>query len=133
MPCRYFIDKKRRLVINFGWDRLTFAEMQSQQSELLHDPNFDPTFNQLVDVSGVTILDMSVQEAKRIAVRGIYSPTSRRAVIATNPVVFGMGRMMDVHHSTETGRENVAVFSDRKSALEWLGLEDEGLEDNLRL
>jgi len=123
MPCRYVIDKDRRLVISTGWDRLTFAEMKAQQDELTSDPNFDPAFNQLVDVTAVTVLDLSIGEAQRIANRGIYSPTSRRAVLASSPAIFGMARMMDAYHSMATGREQVSVFYDGDAALKWLGLE----------
>ena len=41
LPCRYSIDKERRLVINVAWDRLTFPEMRALQEELKTDPNFD--------------------------------------------------------------------------------------------
>jgi hypothetical protein len=123
VPCRYSIDKERRLVICTGWGRLTFADMRAQQDELTGSPDFDPTFHQLVDVTGVTVLDLSVEEAKAIAKRGIYSPTSRRAVVAASPAVFGMARLMDVYHSLATGREQVRVFYDGDAALQWLGLE----------
>lgn len=123
MPCRYVIDKERRLVISTGWDRLTFAEMKAQQDELTSDPNFDPTFNQLVDVTAVTVLDLSTGQAQRIANRSIYSPTSRRAVLASSQAIFGVARMMDAYHSMATGREQVNVFYDGDAALQWLGLE----------
>ena len=123
MPCRYVIDKGRKLVINVAWDRLTFSEMRAIQNELASDPNFDPAFNQLVDLTALTVLDLSIAEARRIAERGLYLPTSRRAVIASSPATYGMGRMMDAYHSMATGRENISVFYDKDSALQWLGLD----------
>lgn len=123
MPARYVILKERRLVISLGWGHLTFSDFRSQQDAFAQDPDFDPTFDQLVDVSQATSLDLSIEEAKIIAARGIFRPTSRRAVIATNPDIFGMGRMMDVYHAMATGRDQVRAFYDRKSALQWLGLE----------
>jgi hypothetical protein len=100
MPCRYIVDKERKLVISIGWDRLTFADMRGQQEEFAKDPEFNPAFNQLVDVTAVTVLDVTIEEAKRIARRGMFLPTSRRAVIASS------------------------VFHDRESALKWLGLDN---------
>ena len=123
MPARYVIHKDQRLVVNYGWGHLTFADFRGQQEALIKDPNFDPSFNQLVDVSQTTSLDLTVEEAKTIARRGLYLPTSRRAVVATNPAVFAMGRLMDVYHAMATHREQVRVFYDRESALKWLGLE----------
>lgn len=75
-----------------------------------------------MDISQVTALDISGEQAKTIAKRGIYLPTSRRAVFASDPAIFGMARMMDVYHAMASGREQVRVFYDRKSALQWLGL-----------
>jgi|SRR5579872_3845920 len=123
MPARYIIFKERRLVVSLGWGHLSFADFRSQQDALTEDPDFDPAFDQLVDVSEATSLGLSIEEAKTIATRGIFQPTSRRAVIATNPEIFGMGRMMDVYHAMATGRDKVRVFYDRESALRWLGLE----------
>jgi hypothetical protein len=122
LPCRYSIDKERRLVTNVAWDRLTFAEMRALQEELKSDPNFDPSYNQLVDVTAVTNLDLTIAEAQAIARRGLYSPTSRRAVVAPGPAIFGMARMMDAYHAMATGREQVSVFYDADAAMKWLGL-----------
>ena len=123
MPARYVIHKDLRLVINYGWGYLTFADFRGQQESLVKDPDFDPSFNQLVDVTETTSLDLSIEEAKTIARRSIYLPTSRRAVVAKNPDVFAMGRLMDVYHAMATKRKDVRVFYDRESALKWLGLE----------
>ncbi|MGC2447540.1 MAG: hypothetical protein WA477_07845 [Candidatus Sulfotelmatobacter sp.] len=123
MPARYVILKERRLVVSLGWGRLSFADFRLQQDALTQDPDFDPAFDQLVDVSEATSLALSIEEAKTIATRGIFKPTSKRAVIAINPEVFGMGRMMDVYHAMATGRDKVRIFYDRESALRWLGLE----------
>ena len=97
MPCRYVIDKERRLVITTGLNRVTFAEAKAHQDQLVSDPDFNPEFNQLIDATAVTALDMSVDEAKMIARRAFFSPTSRRAFVATSPSIFGMARLMAAH------------------------------------
>lgn len=131
MPARYIIDKARRLVISLGWDPLTFSDFREQQESFIRDPDFDPAFNQLVDVTRVTSLSLSTEEAKLISGRSIFLPTSRRAVVASTPAVFGMGRMMDAYHTIATGRENVAVFYDREEAMRWLGLEPFEIEPGM--
>ncbi len=123
MPARYVIYKDQRLIINYGWGQLTLADFRGQQEEMIKDPDFNPDFDQLVDVSQTTALDLSIEEAKAVATRGIFSRTSRRAVIATDPNVFAMGRLMDVYHAMVTHRSQVRVFYDRESALKWLGLD----------
>ena len=73
MPARYTIYKDQRLVINYGWGHLTFADFRRQQEAMIKDPDFDPDFDQLVDVSQTTALNLSIEEAKTIASRGIFT------------------------------------------------------------
>ncbi len=123
MPCSYVIDRDRRLVVTTAWDRVTFAEAHEHQDQLLSDPSFDPEFNQLIDAAGVTSFDISGDEAARLATRAVFSAKSRRAFLATNPATFGMGRLMETYHSIAQLPEQVSVFRDRESALQWLGIE----------
>src|SRR5215831_9394161 len=102
MPARYVILKEQSLVVSIGCDRLTFSDFANHQEQLVADPDFDPSFDQLVDGSKVTDLDLSVEEAKIISRRAIFLPSSRRAVVATDPAIFGMGRMMDAYHTQAT-------------------------------
>jgi len=120
MPLRYVIDKERRLVISTARDRVTFAEIKAHQDQLLQDSEFDPEFNQLIDTTAVTVLDVSVEEAKTLARRRMFSQTSRRAFLAVSPSIFGMGRLMEVYHHEQS---QIYVFYDLRSALKWLGVE----------
>ena len=125
MPCSHAIYKDQRLVITKVWDRVTFPEIRAHQEEFKNDPDFDPEFNLLIDATGATALDVSIDEARTIASQGLFAPTSRRAFVASNPAIFGMGRLMGVYHAMSTKREQLSVFHDRASALKWLGLEDD--------
>ena len=123
MPARYVILMDRRLVVSMGWGRLTFSDFRCQQDAFKNDPTFDPTFDQLVDVTQVEHLELTTEQAKIIAARGIFHASSRRAVVARKPSIFGTARMMDAYHSVATGRNHVRVFYDRDAALQWLGLD----------
>jgi hypothetical protein len=122
MPVRYVIHKKLRLVLTIGEGAVTFDEIKAHQDRLLSDPDFDPSFNQLIDVTGATTLDLSAEEAKQIARRRIVSSGSRRAYVAKSPHIFGMGRLMEVYHEQHAEVE-VHIFDDRDAALKWLGIE----------
>lgn len=123
MPCRYVIDIGRGLVISTGWGRVTFNEMKAHQDQLLSDPEFDPRFNQLVDGTTVTALEATPGELKTIVGRRFFSPTSRRAILASSLPILGMGRLMELYAKMEPGREQVCLFHDRESAMKWLGVE----------
>ena len=121
MPVSYSIDMKRRLIISTGEGCVTFAEIRDHQDRLLNDPDFAETFNQLVDATRVTELKISVDEARIVADRRVVASTSRRAFVATNPYIFGLGRMMEAYHGSKA---EVQVFYSLDAALAWLGIED---------
>jgi len=128
VPVSYMIDKKHRLILTIGDGSVTVSEIRNHQDRLLSDPDFDPAFNQLIDVTTATRFDMSVDEAKQVALRPIVSPKSKRAFVASKPDIYGMGRLMQVHHEPFAEAQ---VFRDRKSALKWLGFNDDSdLLDN---
>jgi hypothetical protein len=123
MTVRYAIYKELRLVISTASDRVTFADIKSHQDQLLNDPDFDPQFNQFIDMTAVTVIDISTQEAIVVAQRKIFSRTSRRAFVASSPEVFGVGRLMEAYNEMSDAKSEACVFSGVPSALKWLGLE----------
>jgi len=128
MPVHYVINKEQRLVLTVGEGILTFTEVERHQDQLLADPNRDPKFNQLIDMTNAKEVSLSVAEAKQIARRAVFSPDSRRAVVASEKSVYGVFRMMQVYHETTAGHSHVGIFYDRDEALQWLGIkEDSGL------
>jgi hypothetical protein len=120
MSVRYVIDKERRLVITSGSDRVTFAEAKAHQDQLLSDPDFNPEFDQLIDMTAVTDLDVSVDEIRMLVTREVFSQTSRRAWVAADPMIFGVGRMMAAYYKMWHESSEVWVFYDVRPALEWL-------------
>lgn len=123
MACSYLIDKERRLVITTAAGRLTFAEARTHQEQLKNDPDFDPEFDQLLDATAVTTLDISTEEAKIVAHASLFfSVSSRRAWIATTPHIYGMARFIQTHREMAGAKDNFNVFYDRDAALKWLGL-----------
>ena len=124
MPWGYVIDKERRLVRSACWGYVIFADAKAHQDQLSKDPDFVPDFNQLLDLTGVTTLEISTEEAKTIA-RGtlFFSPPSRRAWVASDPLVFGMARLVEAYREMAGAREEFRVFYDRAEALKWLGID----------
>jgi len=123
MPFSYVVYKEHRLVISSGSGLLTWEEIKARQDETKTDPSFDPTFNQIVDLRSVTAILMSGDQARMLARRQIFSHESRRAFVATNPSIFGMGRMWEIYTEFSKTPSQIRVFADLPSALKWLGLE----------
>ena len=114
---RYSIDKQRRLVLTVAERCVTFADARSHQDRLLADPEFDASFDQLIDTTPASDVDISADEARILASRRVLSSKSLRAFVATKPHIFGLGRMMQVFHE-DLGPAH--VFYSMDEALNWL-------------
>lgn len=119
MPFFYEIDKERRLVMSTGAGELTKADVLSHQDQLLKDPDFDPSFSQLADLTHVTGLDITAADVHKLTQRNVFSPTSRRAVIANNDLAYGLARMFEQLRETK-GEQGIRVFRKLEDALDWI-------------
>ena len=123
VPFSYVVYKEHRLVVSSGSGLVTWEEIKARQDETKTDPGFDPSFNQIVDLRSATRIQMSGDQARMLASRQIFSAQSRRAFVATNPSIFGMGRMWEIYTEFSKTPSQIRVFADLPSALKWLGLE----------
>jgi hypothetical protein len=119
MPFFYKIDKPRRLVMSTAAGVLTKAEVLSLQDQLRKDPDFDPTFSQLSDLTHVTGMDITGADMRELAARTAFSPKSRRAVIASNDLAYGLARMFEQFRETK-GDQGIRVFRKLEDALDWV-------------
>jgi len=119
MSVRYSIDKQRRMVLTTAEGRVGFVDIRSHQDRLLVDPDFDASFDQLIDTTNATKFDLSADQARTLARRRILDPEARRAFVAIEPHIFGLGRMMEIYRE---GLEysDVRVCASNDEALEWL-------------
>ena len=123
MPCRYRIDTEQRLVVTTAWGRVTFADMRAHQDQLAGDPLFKPEFNQFVDATAIKEVDVSFDEARNLAERKIFSPTSRRAFLGSGlSMSAAVLRLAEAYFRIVEKRESISIFHDRDAALKWLGL-----------
>jgi hypothetical protein len=120
MNVSYSIDKQRRLILTTAEGHVRFDDIRGHQDRLLADPEFDASFDQLIDTTAAADFDISVDEARILAGRRIVSPESHRAFVATRPHIFGLGRMMEIYHEG-LNHADVEVFYSIDEALKWLG------------
>ena len=105
--------------------RVTFADMVANQDRLLNDPDFDPEFNQLSDATLATDTDLSATNARTLYDRRVSSTTARRAVVAPSAFTYGVARMLQTYVELSRNGPLVAVFRDRRSALNWLAVSED--------
>ena len=116
---RYSIDKQRRLILTTAEGNVMFDDIRDHQDRLVADPDFGASFDQLIDTTAVMKFEISANEATILAEHRLVSPESRRAFVATQPHIFGLGRMMEIY---QEGLEyaQVQVFYSMDEALKWL-------------
>ena len=85
MPFSYVVYAEHRLVISTGSDLVTWKEIRARQDQIKTDPDFNPEFNQIVDLRAVTGFDMTSDQARTLARRMIFSAASKRAFVAADP------------------------------------------------
>jgi hypothetical protein len=119
MPAYFKIDKERRLVMSTAAGVLTLADALTHQESLLRDPDFDPSFSQLIDFTHVTNVEFEAEGVRRLAQKAIFSPDSRRAILVASDLVFGFSRMFEIYREA-AGEKGIHVFRNLDDALEWV-------------
>ena len=129
MPVYSVIYKDQRLVITTGEGRVTLDEIKANQDRLANDRDFDPEFNQLLDATAVTAMEITVDNIRQAVRRKLFSITSRRAFLVSSTFIYGMARMIQTYNELSHGAAPVSVFRDRASALRWLGIPEKFASD----
>jgi hypothetical protein len=90
---------------------------------LLAEPDYDATYDDLVDLRGVTRLEISATAMRQLI--AMYSPVdqlgvrTRLAVVAASDVTFGMSRMYELLRGDGVPEE-IRVFRSYDDAIAWL-------------
>lgn len=120
MPATYEIDPQHRLVTSRLWGAVTDQEVFDHNSRLRGDPRFNPTYQQLTDLTGVTEIGVSTGTINETSLDQFFAPGTRRAIVATDDAVFGMARMFALR--AESVGQTIQVFRDEQQARDWLGI-----------
>ena len=128
MPCFYKIDKDRRIVLSSASDVLRVEDILGHQERLLNDPDFDPSYAQLLDFTQCTKFELTPDDVRLAAKKSIFSPHSRRALVVNNDVQYGLARMFEIHRDL-AGEVGIGVFRSIDDALGWVLSMDSVPED----
>jgi hypothetical protein len=119
MPAFYKIDKERRLVLSYGTGAFNKQDALAHQDQLLADPDFDPTYSQLLDFTHITQVDLTAADVRQLAQRSLFSSKSRRAILVPSDLAFGFGRMFEFLREF-AGEHGIRVFRNLQDALDWV-------------
>jgi len=120
MPLNYVVDKQHRLVTSTASGVVTYSDVTSHQSRLKNDPDFDPTFDQLVDGTAVTQIELTTDNVRAIARQRLFAAGSRQAIATGSEFAYGMARMFELYRDGAGTGRLVRVFNGLEAAQEWL-------------
>ena len=120
MPATYEIDRQRRLITSRLWGPVTDREVFEHNEKLRGDPDFDPTYQQLVDLTEVTEVVVSTSMINETSLDQFFEPGTRRAMVAVDDAVYGMARMFALR--AESVGQTIEIFRDSQKARDWLGI-----------
>jgi hypothetical protein len=125
MALDYEIDRERRLVRVTASGVITPDVLFGYQKTVWEDPGI-AGFDELVDMSGVERVEVaSPSNVSALAgysakMDGDATPT-KLAIVATDDLLFGLGRMYQAYREMKPGSsKEVAVFRTMQEALSWL-------------
>lgn len=113
----YSVDPAARVVFTSISAPLTLCDLVALGDRLRKDPSFDPTFDELLEVSPGSAVDLPYGDVKAATSNDPFSKCSRRAIVVHADVDYGVARMYEVLHGG-----HIQVFRSVEEAREFLGL-----------
>jgi hypothetical protein len=118
MAADFIIDEQHRAVFTYGSGVLTYSDCSGHMDRLLSDPRFEPDFNQIIDFSDITDLQLTVDQIHQLSRRPIFGAKSRRAYVVATDLHYGLSRMFAALRESE-GEPGIIAFRDLSAAVVW--------------
>src|SRR5579872_649614 len=89
MAAEYSIDVKARLVVTIFAGIISRDQLLAHVTKLRNDPDFNPTFAELVSVTKGAHINLSYSEIRNIVAADPFSTQSKRAFVVRSPSITG--------------------------------------------
>jgi hypothetical protein len=119
MPVAYTIDKEKGRVVSWGEGVVGWGDIIAHMEGLTKEPDFRPTFSQLIDFAKVTRIELTHDQIYELAKRTVFEKGAMRAFVAATPIQYGLSRMFQSYRKIY-GAETIHIFADRREATQWL-------------
>lgn len=125
MGVQVTIDVNQRLVVSTYYGEIDDGDLFHVVSLIRSHPDFDPSFSDVMDFSGVTAGTLSTSALYEKSLQeSIFHRKSMHLIIAPHPHIFGLARMSQVF--AEKKKPRVAVVKTIDEARKFLKLEKTG-------
>jgi hypothetical protein len=120
MSFTYKIDPNIKSVISTASGILANEDVAQLKNELSQDLEFNPDFHHLVDLRGVTDLQISPGNIQVMANSRIFHPSSMTAFVVEGDLQYGMSRIFKAWRDSDATMD---VFRSMNDAIVWLSNE----------
>lgn len=119
MSAFYKIVQGRRLVLSTASGVLTLADTMAHQDQILADPDFNPSYSQLLDFTHVTKIELSLEDIRTLAERSVFWSTSSRAILVNTDLGEGLAQLFKMLREN-AGEKGIRIFRNLDDALGWV-------------
>lgn len=117
-PVAYSIDEMARQVSVRFTGKLSFNVIAKYADNLAANPQFDPTYGELVDLRLVETVALTARELIKLADEvDPFARNSKRAFVAQNQAQI---HAANVHHLLRPDSKNMRIFISLQEAEQWL-------------
>ena len=123
MPLTYQIDTDSRLLVVRGEGVITQPERMQTMLAWIKDPAFKPGLDTFCDFSAAESTPKLSELREVVATIGEHTQTigpKKVAILASQPITFGVARVFEALAQVEETPLQVKVFFDRELAWAWL-------------
>jgi hypothetical protein len=124
MPLTHKVLKEQSLVLIIGSDVVCADDVVGNRQALLSDPDFDPSFDALVDFTQVPEASLNLDAIRTLSRQPLFSKVSRIAVVLAGSrrmALFAIARMYETYREVSEMGDRLRVFRTLEQAREWLG------------
>jgi hypothetical protein len=119
MPITLTIDTDKRVVYSALHGVITEAEFLAQPQRILAHPAFDPSFSEIIDLRGITDVQVSPETIRNLAMtQSIFSRESKHALISPSGLILDFARMFQAN--AEQTRPDMVIVKTPAEAYEYL-------------
>ena len=120
MPALYKVDIEQRWVHTMIWGEGSLADILSTLEKGLMDPEVDPNFAEIVDLTEMTKVNLSDDEIRVLAQKSAFTLSARRAIVTpVNGPVLEFARMYEILRELH-GETGIRIFHTLDEAISWV-------------
>lgn len=119
MAYSYSIDPHRRLVVSRASGVFTPDDIVAVRQLVARDPAFDPTYDQIIDLTEATDLKFDYDTMLSVAASSLSQSFVRRALVARTAEQYSLACIFQV--ANEQSGQRIDIFATFDEAADWMG------------